>query len=353
MTLSQFMEFPGRAVRELQTFDGWARLIVTLCTVSVLTAVFVNFQLARGSRPIRAQRKSVVETGSMLAFFVAFYWIIRLRIGAWQIPVAYYPLAVAGLLLVVLGTAVNIMGRFELGRNWGNQVIIYEDHSLVTGGVYRLVRHPLYAGLVWMFLGAALVFQNWVALLATTLLFLPGMYYRAKQEEKALAAQFPGYEQYRDKTGMLFPVSMGPETARVPAAAFAFCRISLTVLLWTALFLRSVWIVAAVLVILAASVALKVQYSPMIQLYQRTILRFFPARSYDWLDVPAMRFAHTLGALMALAVILTLLISPGAGWRALTAFCVIKTMAAFGFCPASKLFVCMRKGGCCALTRGI
>ena len=47
-----------------------------------------------------------------------------------------------------------------------------------------------------------------------------------------------------------------------------------------------------------------------------------------------------------------MLATPQAGWYCLAAFCILKTTAAFGFCPASKLFVCMRKGGCCALTRG-
>jgi protein-S-isoprenylcysteine O-methyltransferase Ste14 len=343
----------GRLAQGLGTFEGRASLIVTLCAVSVLTAVFVNFQLARESRAVRAKRKSVVETGSMLGFLAGFYLLVRLRVGVHEIPGLYKPLAIAGLLLVVLGAVVNIMGRFALGRNWGNQVVIYEDHSLVTGGVYRIVRHPLYASLVWMFLGASLVYQNWAALLATALVFIPGMFHRAKQEETALVGRFPDYERYRNTTGMLFPISMGPESVRVPTQAFAFCRISLTVLLWTALFLRSVWLVGAVFSILALSVILKVHRSPMIQLYQQTALRLIPARSHEWLDVPAMRFAHASGALMALAVIVTLLTAPKAGWWALAVFCVLKTIAAIGFCPASRLFVCMRNGGCCALTRGM
>jgi len=347
------LNFLDRATQDLQTFDGCARWIVTLCTVAVLTAVFVNFQLKQKSRAVRAERKSVVETGSMLAFFAGFYLLVRFRIGVQAIPGAYYPLAVAGLLLVVVGAAVNIMGRLALGRNWGNQVIIYEDHTLVTGGVYRLVRHPLYASLIWMFLGAALVFQNWAALLATVLLFIPGMFHRATQEEKALGAQFPDYESYRNRTGMLFPISMGPETVRIPNAAFAFCRISLTVILWVALFLHNLWLVTAVFLILVLSVILKVQNSPMIQLYWRTALKVFPPRTYAFLDVPAMRFAHGMGAFMALAVICGILIAPAAGWPMLAGFCVLKTIAAFGFCPASKLFVCMRNGGCCALSRAV
>ena len=350
-TISQPIDILDRLVRDLQTFQGCARLIVTLCTVAVLTAVFINFQLARRSHTIRSERPSLVRTGSMLAFFAAIYLLIRWRVGVCEIPVLGHPAAMAGLLLVVLGAVVNIMGRFALGRNWGNQVIIYQDHTLVTGGAYRFVRHPLYASLIWMFIGASLVFQNWAALLATLGIFVPAMVYRGKLEEVALLAQFPGYADYRDRTGMFFPISMGPEVVAIPRPAFAFCRVSLTVLLWVALYLSSVWLVALVFAILVLSVLLKVQRSPMIQLYQQSVLRLFPATHEVFLDVPAMRFAHGMGAAMALGVIVAMLVNPPVGWYFLAAFCVLKTIAALGFCPASKLFVCLRKGGCCALTR--
>jgi protein-S-isoprenylcysteine O-methyltransferase Ste14 len=350
-TTSQSADFLGSLTQELQTFQGCARLLVTLCTVSVLAAVFINFTLARKGHAVHSRRKSLVATGSMLAFFAGIYLLIRFRIGAREIPGIYYPAAIFGLVLLILGTVVNIMGRFALGRNWDNQVVIYEDHKLVIGGVYRVVRHPLYAGLIWMFTGASLVFQNWAALLATVFMFLPAMFYRAKLEEKALVAQFPTYADYRNQTGMFFPISMGPEVAQIPRPAFAFCRISLTVMLWLALWLNSAWLVAAVFSILLLSVILKVQRSPMIQLCQQTVLRLFPARHFEFLDVPAMRFAHGMGAMMALAVILTMLAAPQAGWYCLLALCILKTTSALGFCPASKLFVCMRNGGCCALTR--
>jgi len=188
-------------------------------------------------------------------------------------------------------------------------------------------------------------------LAATFLIFFPGVYFRGKQEEKALVSQFPEYVAYRSRTGMFFPLAMGPETARVPKPAFAFCRLSLTLLLWLALWFNTVWLVAAVFAILALSAILKVHRSPMIQLYQQTVLRLRPTWHYELLDVPAMRFAHTLGALMALAVVLAMLANPRVGWYCLLAFCLLKTVTAAGYCPASKLFACMKNGGCCALTR--
>lgn len=337
--------------RDLLTFPGFARLIVTFCAVSVLTAVFINFQLARHSHSVRSERPSLVRTGSMLAFFGIIYLLIRFRVGVYEISVIGFPLGIAGLALVVLGAAVNIIGRFDLGRNWGNQVIIYQDHTLVNQGVYRWVRHPLYAGLIWMFVGASLVFQNWAALLATLVIFVPAMVHRGRLEEIALLAQFPDYAEYRQRTGMFLPISMGPEVVPIPRPAFAFCRISLTVMLWLALWLHSVWLVAAVFAILVLSALLKVQRSPMIQLYQQTILRMLPSPHEVFLDVPAMRFAHAMGAVMALGVIVAMLANPPLGWYCLLAFCLLKTTTAVGFCPASKLFICLRKGGCCALTK--
>ena len=53
--------------------------------------------------------------------------------------------------------------------------------------------------------GASLVFENPLALLAAFGVFLPAMAYRARQEETALAAEFPAYAEYRRRTGMFFP----------------------------------------------------------------------------------------------------------------------------------------------------
>jgi hypothetical protein len=202
-----------------------------------------------------------------------------------------------------------------------------------------------------MFVGASLVFQNWSTMLATLLVFVPAMVYRGKLEEKALNAQFPKYAEYRDRTGMFLPLAMAPEVVQIPRPAFAFCRISLTVLLWLALGLNSLLLVDGVFLILALSVVLKVQRSPLIQLYQQTVQRIFPTAHYVFLDVPAMRFAHALGALLALVVMAVMRVDPRTGWDCLAAFCLLKTTAALGFCPASKLFLCLRQGGCCALTK--
>lgn len=139
------------------------------------------------------------------------------------------------------------------------------------------------------------------------------------------------------------------ESAIVQRNAFVFCRYSLAILVWLALLLRSTWVLGAVLVVLALSAALKVQNSPMVRLYTSTVGRRVPSEDVI-LGVNAMRFAHSAGA--ALALVALVLVSAGSpvAWPFVALFAVLKTTSALGWCPAYKVYGCMAKGGCCALT---
>jgi len=181
--------------------------IVMSCATAVLAAVAIDFRQFRKRAGVKQEQKSIVETGSMLLFFFLFYIILISGAGSFALSIVWLRLALAGFgtLAVVAGCYVNIRGRFDLGKNWSNQIRIYRDHTLVSSGMYRIVRHPLYASLIWMFIGASLLYVNLLALLSSLLVFLPFMYYRAKQEERLLEKEFDGYDAYRKKVGMFFP----------------------------------------------------------------------------------------------------------------------------------------------------
>jgi len=185
-----------------------ASLLISLSAAAVLSAVAMNFVLARLSPAhVRHVRKSPVATLSMLGFFVGIYLLVHYRILTLDLEFgpARPILIIIGSLMVVTGAIVNILGRFSLGRNWANQVTVYESQRLVDTGVFALVRHPLYASLVWMFTGAAVVYLNLAALAATYLVFLPMVYYRARQEETLLLDELPGYRDYMQRVGMFWP----------------------------------------------------------------------------------------------------------------------------------------------------
>jgi len=98
-----------------------------------------------------------------------------------------------------------LLGRKYLGKNWGNNVVIYKNHTLVTNGVYKFVRHPLYASIIWMIYSVGVLYNNYLVIILNTIIFIPFMTYRAKQEEKELEKMFDEYKNYRKKVGMFFP----------------------------------------------------------------------------------------------------------------------------------------------------
>lgn len=181
--------------------------IVGLCVFALFLAIFMDFAMYSRKEKVQKEKKSIVETGTMTLFFLMFYLILASRAGT--ITVLSVPaikvLAVLGTAIIAAGCIVNITGRFSLGRNWANQIKIYQEQTLVQTGMYKLVRHPLYSSIIAMFYGACLVYRNIYCFLAVTVVFVPFMYYRARQEEIMLTQRFSEYTEYKNKTGMLFP----------------------------------------------------------------------------------------------------------------------------------------------------
>lgn len=185
-------------------FNLVADAVTSLCVVTMFAAVVANFLQATPERKFR-ERRSPVATATMTAFFLVLYATIRLRWSMLACP-GFLVLRACGLGLMLLGTAYNVWGRVHLGTNWADHVRIYGNQSLVTGGPYRFVRHPLYASLLWMFYGASIAYFNPLAALETTLIFLPAMWYRSNLEERALAETFGAdYQNYRARTGRFLP----------------------------------------------------------------------------------------------------------------------------------------------------
>ena len=94
----------------------------------------------------------------------------------------------------------------DLGQNWSVSLEICKEHQLVTDGVYRFVRHPMYAALFLWSVAQALVLPNWLAgclpLATFSLMYL----LRTPREELMMAQVFgQEYRDYMNKTGRLIP----------------------------------------------------------------------------------------------------------------------------------------------------
>lgn len=108
----------------------------------------------------------------------------------------------------VLAGAVWLLWRAhaDLGRNWSPTLQIAEAHTLVTYGVYRRIRHPIYAA-VWLTgLAQVLMLANWIAGPACLLLFLPVYLVRVPREERMMLDSFgEEYRAYLNRTGRVIP----------------------------------------------------------------------------------------------------------------------------------------------------
>ena len=109
-----------------------------------------------------------------------------------------------GLALFAVGLGFAVWARVHIGRNWGTPMTQKLEPELVTSGPYRLVRHPIYTGILVAAVGTA-VALGWQWLIAVG---LAGIYfvYSATVEERYMTEQFPDtYPAYKHETKMLVP----------------------------------------------------------------------------------------------------------------------------------------------------
>ncbi len=109
---------------------------------------------------------------------------------------------------VVFAGAIFMLWRShaDLGRNWSATLRITGRHSLVTSGVYRHVRHPMYtAHLLWA-IAQGLILANWIAGWAFLVLSIPLYLMRIPKEEQMMLEHFgEEYREYMSWTGKLIP----------------------------------------------------------------------------------------------------------------------------------------------------
>lgn len=94
----------------------------------------------------------------------------------------------------------------DLGQNFSRTLELQERHALVTRGVYRRMRHPMYAA-IWLFAAAqALLLPNWIAAWSGLAGFAPMYFLRTPREEKMMMEAFGAeYAAYMERTYRMFP----------------------------------------------------------------------------------------------------------------------------------------------------
>lgn len=136
---------------------------------------------------------------------------------------------------------------------------------------------------------------------------------------------------------------------KISKNAFRFCKILITVLVWTSFYLKMKELMLLVFLLLYFSAVLKVHRAPLIWFYSQTFDRLIPSVKVE-LNVQAMRFAHTLGSIFSGICVLLLYLDFKIMWGFVLIFAILKTISALGYCPGEKIYTCVQSG-CCSLTK--
>jgi protein-S-isoprenylcysteine O-methyltransferase Ste14 len=111
-----------------------------------------------------------------------------------------------GTALMLLAIWLFWRSHDDLGQNWSATLEVRKDHELIQRGVYRSIRHPMYASIFLWGLAQALLLPNWLAGWSAFVPFLVMYVIRTPREEQMMCQIFGDeYREYMRKTGRLFP----------------------------------------------------------------------------------------------------------------------------------------------------
>ena len=112
----------------------------------------------------------------------------------------------AGIVIFALAIWLLWRSHHDLGRHWTVTVALRDDHELITSGVYRYIRHPMYsAHLIWA-IAQIMILHNWIAGYSFLIVQIPFYLIRIKNEEAMMIEQFgDAYKTYMEETYRLIP----------------------------------------------------------------------------------------------------------------------------------------------------
>jgi len=156
-----------------------------------------NLQEERGDRSFWP-----IALGIMAAFFLS--PLEYLFFATFQSRIVW--IEAIGVGLVILGSILFVWARRTLGEYYSGHVSVKKEQKLAQSGPYRIIRHPAYAGYLFMALGLSLGYSSLLGFVSTLFILLPAAVYRIRVEDRMLAEHFgTQFEKYARKTKRLLP----------------------------------------------------------------------------------------------------------------------------------------------------
>jgi protein-S-isoprenylcysteine O-methyltransferase Ste14 len=181
-----------------------ASFVTTACWILLLLYWVIS------ARSVKATEERTGGIGGYWHYVfatLAFLLLQRLPVYPLSIPLLGHSVAIDILSSVcaIGGLSIALAARRTLAGNWSGSVTFKRDHTLITTGIYRYMRHPIYTGILLMFVGTALLVGTLGAVLGF-LILLVTFWLKLKQEEALMEQHFPkDYPEYKRRVKALIP----------------------------------------------------------------------------------------------------------------------------------------------------
>jgi protein-S-isoprenylcysteine O-methyltransferase Ste14 len=174
----------------------------------------IPYDRQRRQIPKTDQRVTAAEQSLFAGFFVSLLVLPAIYSLTGWLNFANYRWSAAtkvragGVGTALLGAAIWLFWRshYDLGQNWSPSLEITTRHTLITWGVYRTIRHPMYASQLLWGLAQTLLLPNWIAGVGGLFTFLGLYLVRVPHEERMMLDHFgDDYRSYAARTGRVLP----------------------------------------------------------------------------------------------------------------------------------------------------
>jgi protein-S-isoprenylcysteine O-methyltransferase Ste14 len=180
--------------------------LILLILISVIRKIYLR---KLGCKKIDLKKTSLAEIimftiiGLAMLSPLIFIFSSLLNIADYYIPDS---IRWVGVILFISASGLLLRSHADLGKNWTFSLDIKNKHTLITKGVYKHIRHPMYAAHLLWALAQLLIIPNWIAGPSFLLFSIPFYMYRVPKEENLLIKEFgKEYKDYMKKTGRIFP----------------------------------------------------------------------------------------------------------------------------------------------------
>ncbi len=162
-----------------------------------------NRQSVRQSEPFSSRLVNIILYG-ITAALLLYDWQIAAPLSARFLP-DHCLISLTGLVIQAAGLGFALWAQKHLGGNWSAQVTLAEDHRLIRSGPYRIVRNPMYLGILAGMFGSAVVIGEPRAFLAAAAV-LAALLWKIKVEEEMLSRHFgEDYQTYKKGVKSIIP----------------------------------------------------------------------------------------------------------------------------------------------------